>query len=107
MRAQGLQVYHGWRKPKVSTYRASLASLLRLTKGESLLSIARGYEVTHEGARLASLLWVRGGRKSLLSAWDEVLRERAQTFGRRLVAREEVKSATTFYALFVRENTQF
>ena len=35
------------------------------------------------------------------------MRERAQTFGSRLVAREEVKSATAFYALFVRENTQF
>ena len=28
-------------------------------------------------------------------------------YGSRLVAREEVKSATAFYALFVRENTQF
>ena len=27
---------------------------------------------------------------------DEVVRERAQTFGSRLVAREEVKSATAF-----------
>ena len=48
---------------------ASLASLSRLTEAESLLPITQGYEVTHEGARLWSLLWVRGGRKSLLSAW--------------------------------------
>ena len=34
-------------------------------------------------------------------------RASAQTIGSRLVAREEVKSATAFYALFVRENTQF
>ena len=72
------------------------ASLSWLTKAESLLPIAQGYEVTHERARLWGLLWVRGGRKSLLSAWDEVLRERAQTFGSRLVAREEGKSATAF-----------
>ena len=51
------------------TPRASLASLSRLTKGESLLPIAQGYEVTHERARLWGLLWVRGGRKSLLNAW--------------------------------------
>ena len=69
--------------------------------------MAQGYEVTHECARVWSLLWVRGGRKSLLSAWDEVTRERAQTFGRRLVAREEGKSAKRFYALFIQESTQF
>ena len=58
--AQGYEVTHE---------RASLASLSRLTKGESLLPIAQGYEV---------------------------VRERAQTFESRLVAREEVKSATAF-----------
>ena len=79
-----------------------------MTKGESLLPIAQGYEVKHEGARLWSLLWVRGGRKSPpIAQGNEVTRERAQTFGSRLVAREEGKSATAFVLFLFKKVNNF
>ena len=59
---------------------------------------AQGYGVCYGFGEVESLSCAHG---------DEVTRERAQTFGRRLVAREEGKSAKRFYALFIQESTQF
>ena len=74
-----LQVYHGWRKPKVSTYRA----------------------------RLWGLLWVRGGRKSLLNAWGWGRARARANLWESACSKGRGEVCYGFCALFVRENTQF
>ena len=57
------------------------ASLLRLTKAESLLPIAQGYEVTHERASLASLSRLTKAESLHLSRKAMRSRMRAQGYG--------------------------
>ena len=104
-----VEVY-AYRKPACKSYKgyATLASLLkRLTAQKSpcmterLTSLPPARKIGKSASRfgsLESLLFAPAPLKSLTNA---------EKFGSRLVERRASKSATAFYALFVRENSQF